>query len=254
MKCRTMTTSDYMEKIEGVKSGLRELVPEMPFECMLVNGSDDTACFGQYLICVRKELDSEQFVNVLKLTAGWQWLLHKKEALEISQKEARLLDNSDSNTMLANALQDLLNNHLNMDSEASKVTFEGKTFRRDYVLVTLMHYSFDKGVIDKLYLPYFISLIAPFIGITDDKKADNIRRTCTNKEKELASYSCDLKNLTFGCIKTKISCAGDEEIHKLFRNWNGLYAAIDKAARNSEPFKTLIATNAKQKNTKKNKE
>jgi uncharacterized protein YihD (DUF1040 family) len=253
-KCRSMTTSDYMEKIEGVKSALRELAPEMSLEYMLVNGSDDTACFGQYLICERKEWDSEKFISVLLLTAEWQWLLHEKEELEISQKEARLSNSSGNNNALANAFKDLLNNHLNMDTTASKVTFEGKTFRRDNVLVALMHYSFDKRIIDKIHLTNFISFIAPFIGLTDDKRADNIRRTCTNAEKELASYSCDLKSLTWGRVKTQNPCADEKEIHKLFEKWDGLYAAIDKAAQNSELFKKLIATNTKQTNTKKNKE
>ena len=87
----------------------------------------------------------------------------------------------------------------------------------------------------------FISLIAPIMKLTD-KQVENLRRTCSNDEKELSSYSCKLKDLERHHIKKQNTCVDEKEIDKLFYKWDGLYKAIDKAAQKSEPFKNLIAT------------
>ena len=240
-QCHSLTTSDYMEKIEGVKSALSELAPEMPLEYMLLNGSDDTANFGQYLICERKSWDKEKLIKIIQLTAAWQWLLKEQEALQITQQKNDSSGNSNNNVTLESALEDLLQNHLHMKDYANKVTFEGKTFRRDNVIIGLMHYLLDKGVIKEKNHLKFISLIAPIMKLTD-KQVENLRRTCSNDEKELSSYSCKLKDLERHHIKKQNTCVDEKEIDKLFYKWDGLYKAIDKAAQKSEPFKNLIAT------------
>ena len=240
-QCHSLTISDYMEKIEGVKSALSELAPEMPLEYMLLNGSDDTANFGQYLICERKSWDKEKLIKVIQLTAAWQWLLQEQEALQITQQKNDSSGNSNNNVTLENALEDLLQNHLHMTDYTNKVTFEGKTFRRDNVIIGLIHYLLDKGVIKEKNHLKFISLIVPIMKLTE-QQVENLRRTCSNDVKELSSYSCKLEDLERHHIKKQNICADEKEIDKLFYKWDGLYKAIDKAAQKSELFKKLIAT------------
>ena len=230
-----------MEKIEWVKSALSELAPEMPLEYMLLNVSDDSANFGQYLICERKSWDKEKLIKIIQLTAAWQWLLKEQEALQITQQKNDSSGNSINNVTLESALEDLLQNHLHVKDYANKVTFEGKTFRRDNVIIGLMHYLLDKGVIKEKNHLKFISLIAPIMKLTD-KQVENLRKTCSNDVKELSFYSCKLKDLERHHIKKQNTCVDEKEIDKLFYKWDGLYKAIDKAAQKSEPFKNLIAT------------
>ena len=240
-KCRVMNTGDYKEKTEGVKSALRELAPEMPLECMLQDGSDDTVNFGKYLICERKTWDEEHLIKVIRLTAAWQWLVKEQEALATASN-----NNPPKYSTLESAFKNLLHNYLNMTNDANKVIFEGIIFRRDNVIIGLMYYSFNKGVIDSKDLTAFISLIAPFMKLTK-KRADNIRRTCYNELTELLSYQCELKDLERSHIIKKYSCADEKEIKKLFDKWDGLYAAIDTAAQKSELFKKLMATKTNKK-------
>ena len=243
-KCRTTTVNDYKELTEGVKSALSEIDPKIPLDCFLLKGSDDTAAFGQYLICVRKEFSKDNLIKVIQKLAALQWLLQKQEALQRTPKKDGTSDN-----LLENAIQDVLHNHLGMKDNSSKVTFEQQTFRRDNVIIAFMHYLIDQKVIKQISLSNFISLIAPFMDITDKKNVENIQRTCRNENKELLSYGCNLKDLSWQHIKDQYSCAPEKEINKQFDKWDGLYAAIDTATQKSTLFKDLIAKKKNQPTT-----
>ena len=109
------------------------------------------------------------------------------------------------------------------------------------MIIGLMHYLLDKGVIKEKHHLKLILCIAPIMKLTD-KQVENLQRTCSNDVKELSSYSCKLKDLERHHIKKQNTCADEKEIDKLFNKWDGLYKAIDKAAQKSELFKKLIAT------------
>lgn len=232
---KALSIADYDLRIRGELKKLTAMDATLPVDSYFRNGSDDTAKCGHLLIIKMTVWDEVQQIYAIELLSGIQWLMQEKEKLISTLKDI----NPSGNPVLEDAFKDLLHHYMNMKDNTSKVTFEGKTFRRDNVIIGLMHYSVDKKVIQSKHLPAFISLIAPILKISDNQ-IDNIRRTCTNDETELSSYQCELKDLELHHIKKQNPCAEEKNVEKLFRKWDGLYEAIDTAAQKSELFMKLI--------------
>ena len=235
-KCRDLTETDVKEKTEGVKASLSEIDSEIPLDYFLRGGPDDTSSMGKYLICTIPEWPPEKTQRAIELLVSLQWLSREKEMLKISSKQKRILSKPNIDTDFGTALKDIFHNQLGMKNADTKVTIKEKKRHRDDVIVTMMNYLKDIGILKEADLPKFTSLVAPILGIPHDN--DSLRRTCSNSLKDLEKYGLPQNVLGLHEIKSKYSY-NKFEADKATAKWDGLYADIAELANQSELLKEL---------------
>ena len=235
-KCRDLTEADVKEKTEGVKASLSEIDSEIPFDYFLRGGPDDTSAMGRYLICTVPEWPPEKTQKTIELLVSLQWLAREKEMLKISSKQKRILSKPNLETDFGAALKDVFHNQLGMKNDATKVTIKEKERHRDDVIVTMMNYLKDIGILKEAELSKFTPLVAPILGIPVDN--DNLRRTCSNSLTDLKKYGLPQKVLGLHEIKSKYSF-NKIEADKAIAKWGDLYADIAELAEQSEQLEKL---------------